>query len=53
MAVSTSQDFNLDIDFIIQEAFERLGGAPITGEEAASARRTLNLILADWQNKGV
>tara|TARA_R110002020_G_scaffold382218_2_gene593028 strand:+ start:581 stop:1267 length:687 start_codon:yes stop_codon:yes gene_type:complete len=53
MAVSTAQDFNLDIDQIIFDAFEHLGGPPITGEEAKSARRTLNMILADWQNRGI
>tara|TARA_R100000963_G_scaffold10220_1_gene7326 strand:+ start:451 stop:1134 length:684 start_codon:yes stop_codon:yes gene_type:complete len=53
MAVSTLQDFNLDIDQIIFDAFERIGGPPITGEEAQSARRTLNLILSDWQNRGI
>jgi len=53
MAVSTSQDFNLDIDRVIEDAFLSLGGPPITGGEAATARRTLNMILADWQNRGI
>jgi len=53
MAVSTSQDFNLDIDEIISEAYEHLGGPPFVGNDGITARRSLNLLLSDWQNRGI
>ena len=53
MAVSSNQNFNLDIDEVIQEAYENLGGPPITGHESSTARRSLNLLLSDWQNRGI
>ena len=53
MAVSTSQDFNLDIDEIIAEAYEHLGGPPFVGNDGITARRSLNLLLSDWQNRGI
>jgi hypothetical protein len=53
MAVSTSQSFNLDIDEIISEAYEHLGGPPFVGNDGITARRSLNLILSDWQNRGI
>ena len=53
MAVSGTYDFNLDIDEVIQEATEMIGGEDTLGHEAASARRSINLMLKDWQNRGV
>ena len=53
MAVSGTYDFNLDIDEVIQEATERIGGEDTLGHEPASARRSINLMLKDWQNRGV
>ena len=53
MTVSTSQDFNLDIDEIIAEAYEHLGGPPFVGNDGITARRSLNLLLSDWQNRGI
>ena len=53
MAVSGTFNFNLDIDEIIQEATELLGGEQTLGHEPASARRSINLMLKDWQNRGV
>ncbi len=53
MAVSGTFNFNLDIDEIIQEATEMLGGEQTLGHEPASARRSINLMLKDWQNRGV
>ena len=53
MAVSTSQTFNLDIDEIIAEAYEHLGGPPFVGNDGITARRSLNLLLSDWQNRGI
>ena len=53
MAVSTSQDFNLDIDEIIQEAYEHLGGPALVGNDSITARRSLNLLFTDWSNRGI
>jgi len=53
MAVSSSQNFNLDIDEIIAEAYEHLGGPPFVGNDGITARRSLNLLLSDWQNRGI
>ena len=53
MAGSGTYDFNLDIDEVIQEATEMIGGEDTLGHEPASARRSINLLLKDWQNRGV
>tara|TARA_Y100001938_G_scaffold140041_1_gene207703 strand:- start:2915 stop:3586 length:672 start_codon:yes stop_codon:yes gene_type:complete len=53
MSVSTTTDFNLDIDEIIQDAFEHLGGPANTGQDSRTARRSLNLLLTDWSNRGI
>jgi hypothetical protein len=53
MASSGQTTFNLAIDDVIEQAFEQIGGQPISGEEARSARIALNLLLTEWQNRGV
>ena len=53
MATSGSVDFNLDIAEITEEAFERCGLELRTGYDARTARRSLNLLFADWANKGL
>ena len=53
MAVSGTYNFNLDIDHVIQEAMEMIGGEDTLGHEPASARRSINLMLKDWQNRGI
>jgi len=53
MAVSGTYNFNLDIDEVIQEATEMIVGEDTLGHEPASARRSINLMLKDWQNRGV
>jgi hypothetical protein len=50
MATSGTTTFNLDTGQIVEEALERLGGGPISGEEAYSARTSLNLLLAHLVN---
>jgi len=55
MAVSGSTDFEPDVQEYIEEAFERCGfvdGAR-TGYDLRTARRSLNLLLADWANRGI
>lgn len=53
MATSGTYEFNLDIDEIIREAIEMLGNGTIAGNEIPSAKRSLNLLLTDWQNRGI
>lgn len=53
MASSGLTNFDLPIDDIIEQAFEKIGGQPISGEEARSARICLNLLMTEWQNRGV
>tara|TARA_R110002020_G_scaffold468483_2_gene692793 strand:+ start:143 stop:826 length:684 start_codon:yes stop_codon:yes gene_type:complete len=52
-STSGTYNFNLEIGDIIQEATEMIGGEITLGEEPRSARRSINLILNDWQNRGV
>ena len=53
MATSGSVDFNLDMAEITEEAFERCGLELRTGYDAKTARRSLNLLFADWANRGL
>lgn len=53
MASSGTYNFNLDIDEVIQEATELIGGEQTLGHTPQSARRSVNLLLNDWQNRGV
>jgi len=53
MTTSGSRDFNMDVGEIIEEAFERCGLEVRTGYDARTARRSLNIIFADWANRGL
>ena len=53
MAVSGSTDFELDVAEYIEEAFERCGIEVRTGYDLKSARRSINLMLAEWANRGL
>lgn len=53
MATSGTTDFNLDLNEAVEEAFERCGSELRTGYDLRTARRSLNLLLADWANRGV
>lgn len=53
MATSGTTDFNLSIDDVIEEAFERCGMRPTAGYQLTSARRSLNLVFLDWANRGL
>lgn len=46
-------DFNLDLNTIVEEAFERCGQEMRTGYDLRTARRSLNLLLLDWANRGI
>ncbi len=53
MTTSGSRDFNLDVAEVIEEAYERCGLEVRTGYDAKTARRSLNLMFADWANRGL
>lgn len=53
MAVSGSFNFELDVSDYIEEAFERCGLEVRTGYDLKTARRSLNLMFADWANRGL
>ena len=53
MTTSGSRDFNIDVAEIIEEAYERCGLEVRTGYDAKTARRSLNLMFADWANRGI
>jgi hypothetical protein len=50
---SGTTDFSLDVDELIEDALESVGGEHTSGNEARKIRRKLNLILIELQNKGV
>jgi hypothetical protein len=53
MTTSGTAAFNLDLTEIVEEAFERAGSELRTGYDLRTARRSLNLLFADWANRGV
>ncbi len=53
MATSGTNTFDLDVDQIIEEAFERCGINSRSGYDLKSARRSLNIMLAEWANRGI
>lgn len=54
MAVTSSQtSFNLDLTELVEEAFERAGRELRSGYDLRTARRSLNIMFADWANRGV
>ena len=53
MTISGTATFNLDLVEMVEEAFERCGAELRTGYDLKTARRSLNLLFADWANRGV
>ena len=53
MAVSGSTDFELDVSDYIEEAFERCGLEVKTGYDLKTAKRSMNLMFAEWANRGL
>jgi hypothetical protein len=53
MTTSGTATFNLDLAELIEEAFERVGSEMRTGYDLRTARRSLNLLFADWANRGI
>jgi hypothetical protein len=53
MATSGTTTFNLDLSDIMEEAYELCGLTMRSGYDYRTARRALNLIFLEWQNKGL
>jgi len=53
MTTSSSTNFELDVAEYIEEAFERCGLEVRTGYDLQTARRSINILLADWANRGL
>ena len=53
MTVSGSKNFELDVADYIEEAFERCGLEVRTGYDLKTAKRSMNLLFADWANRGI
>lgn len=51
--VSGTSSFNLDLNNLIEEAFERCGSELRTGYDLRTARRSLNLMTIEWANRGI
>ena len=53
MATSGTTSFNITIDEVIEEAYERCGLRTNSGHDIKSARRSLNLLFSEWGNRGI
>ena len=57
MANTTSGTVTFDktfaVDEIIQEAYERLGISAVSGYQLKTARRSLNVLIQEWGNRGL
>ena len=53
MTVSGSKNFELDVTEYVEEAFERCGREVRTGYDIKTAKRSMNLLFADWANRGL
>ena len=53
MATSGTTSFDLSIDEIVEEAYERIGMRINSGYDIKSARRSLNILFSEWGNRGV
>ena len=53
MTTAGTTAFNMDLTELVEEAFERVGAELRTGYDLRTARRSLNLLFADWANRGI
>ena len=53
MATSGTYTFNLDLSDIMEEAYDLCGSELRTGYDFRGAKRALNLVFLEWQNKGL
>jgi len=53
MAIATTNDFNLNIGEVVEEAYERAGLQARTGYDYRTARRSIDMMMLEWQNRGI
>lgn len=53
MSTTGTTAFNLDVNDLIEEAFERCGKELRSGYDFRTARRSLNLLTIEWANRGI
>lgn len=53
MTTSGTTTFDLNLNDLVEEAFERCGGELRTGYDLRTARRSLNLLTIEWANRGI
>ena len=53
MTTTGTSAFNLDLNSMVEEAFERCGAELRTGYDMRTARRSLNLLTIEWANRGI
>ncbi len=53
MTTSGTSTFNLNLNELVEEAFERCGAELRTGYDLRTARRSLNLLTIEWANRGI
>ena len=53
MAIATTNSFNLNIGEIVEEAYERAGLQARTGYDYRTARRSIDMMMLEWQNRGI
>jgi hypothetical protein len=53
MASTSTHNFNLDLNLLVEEAFERCGAELRTGYDLRTATRSLNLLTIEWANRGI
>ena len=53
MTTSGTNSFNLDLNTLVEEAFERCGLELRSGYDLRTARRSLNLLTIEWANRGI
>ena len=53
MTTTGTSTFNLNLNELVEEAFERCGAELRTGYDLKTARRSLNLLTIEWANRGI
>lgn len=53
MTTSGTTGFNLNLNELVEEAFERCGAEVRSGYDLRTARRSLNLLTIEWANRGI
>ena len=53
MTTTSTHAFNLDLNLLVEEAFERCGSELRTGYDLRTATRSLNLLTIEWANRGI